>query len=265
MGREGRLVVFEIIIWVLHASSIAAESPASTPQGQAQPREDIVSILTQGNSFNMFLHLMKSTQLINQLNSQLISIKSGGLTILAPDDGAFTELKPGFLNSLSDAKKLELVQFHVLPDLVTTTNFDTITNPVRTLAGNKPGKVQLDVISYGGTVNISTGPVNTTINGLIYTDSHLAVYRVAKVLIPSEFVAPTTKTNITATSTPLPAPSPSSASASASSSASSPAPATHLPKPPTPLPPTVISAAFPFTIPLFLCSLLPLLFLLLAY
>ena len=145
---------------------------------------------------------MKTTQLINQLNSQLITIKSGGLTILAPDDSAFSELKPGFLNTLSDGQKLELLQFHVLPDYVSSSNFDTLTNPVRTLAGSKPGKVELNVISYGGSVNISTGEVNTTITGIIYTDKHLAVYKVGKVLLPSDFFA----TKIAAAPTLAPAP-----------------------------------------------------------
>ncbi|MCI05575.1 fasciclin-like arabinogalactan protein, partial [Trifolium medium] len=123
---------------------------------------------------------MKTTQLINQLNSQLLTIKTGGLTILAPDDSAFSQLKAGFLNSLSDGQKLELLQFHVISDYVSSSNFDTLTNPVRTLAGAKPGKVELNVISYGGSVNISTGEVNTTINGIIYTDKHLAIYKVGK-------------------------------------------------------------------------------------
>ncbi|XP_027342160.1 fasciclin-like arabinogalactan protein 12 [Abrus precatorius] len=164
---------------------------------------DIVGILRRANSFNVFIRLMKTTQLVNQLNSQLITIKSGGLTILAPEDSAFSELKPGFLNSLSDGKKLELLQFHVLPDYVSSSNFDTLTNPVRTLAGNKHGKVELNVISYGGSVNISTGQVNTTITGIIYTDKHLAIYKVGKVLVPSEFFP--TKT-IAAAPTLAPAP-----------------------------------------------------------
>ncbi|KAK7261375.1 hypothetical protein RIF29_27684 [Crotalaria pallida] len=148
---------------------------------------DIVGILKNANSFNIFIRLMKTTQLVNQLDSQLLTIKSGGLTILAPDDSAFSELKPGFLNTLSEGQKLELVQFHVIPDIVPSSNFDTLTNPVRTLAGTKHKKVELNVISYGGNVNISTGEVNTTINGVIYNDKHLAIYRVGKVLLPLEF------------------------------------------------------------------------------
>ncbi|CAJ1979325.1 unnamed protein product [Sphenostylis stenocarpa] len=161
------------------------ESPSdSTPE---TPTVDIVGILRQAKSFNILIRLMKTTQLINQLNAQLLTTKSGGITILAPDDSAFSELKAGFLNSLSDGQKLELLQFHVLSDYVSSSNFDTLTNPVRTLAGAKPGKVELNVISYGGSVNISTGEVNTTITGIVYTDKHLAIYKVGKVLLPMDF------------------------------------------------------------------------------
>ena len=161
------------------------QSPSdSTPD---TPAVDIVGILRQAKSFNILIRLMKTTQLINQLNAQLLTTKSGGITLLAPDDSAFSELKAGFLNSLSDGQKLELLQFHVLSDYVSSSNFDTLTNPVRTLAGAKPGKVELNVISYGGSVNISTGEVNTTITGIVYTDKHLAIYKVGKVLLPMDF------------------------------------------------------------------------------
>ena len=43
------------------------------------------------------------------------------------------------------------------------------------------------MISYRGSVNISTGEVNTTITGIIYTDKHLAIYKVGKVLLPMDF------------------------------------------------------------------------------
>ncbi|KAG4979774.1 hypothetical protein GLYMA_12G070000v4 [Glycine max] len=166
------------------------QSPSdSTPE--STPALDIVGILRKAKSFNILIRLMKTTQLINQLNAQLLTTKSGGITILAPDDSAFSELKAGFLNSLSDGQKLELLQFHVLSDYVSSSNFDTLTNPVRTLAGAKPGKVELNVISYGGSVNISTGEVNTTITGIIYTDKHLAIYKVGKVLLPTDFFAVT--------------------------------------------------------------------------
>ncbi|XP_052109491.1 fasciclin-like arabinogalactan protein 12 [Arachis duranensis] len=189
-----------LISSLMCSTTLAALSPVPPPTSAV----DILGILTRGGSFNTFIRLMKTTQLINQLTSQLITIKSGGLTIFAPEDAAFSQLKPGFLNMLSNAQKLELVQFHVLPDFVSSSNFDTLTNPVRTLAGAKQGKVELNVISYGGSVNISTGEVNTTINGIIYTDNHLAIYKVAKVLLPSDFFP----TKIAAAPAPTLAPAP---------------------------------------------------------
>ncbi|KAI5391133.1 hypothetical protein KIW84_076115, partial [Lathyrus oleraceus] len=132
------------------------ESPTDSTPDTAGTAVDIVGILRKAKSFNVLIRLMKTTQLINQLNSQLLTTKTGGLTILAPDDSAFSELKAGFLNSLSDGQKLELLQFHVISDYVSSSNFDILTNPVRTLAGAKPGKVELNVVSYGGSVNIST-------------------------------------------------------------------------------------------------------------
>ncbi|KAJ1399777.1 FAS1 domain [Sesbania bispinosa] len=121
---------------------------------------------------------MKTPQLINQLNSQLLTTKSGSITILAPDDRAFSELKASFLNSLSDGQKPKLLQFHVISDYVSSSNFDTLTNPVRKHTGAKPRKV--GVISYGGSVNISTREANTTINGIIYMDKHLVIYKVGR-------------------------------------------------------------------------------------
>ncbi|KAL4292584.1 hypothetical protein AHAS_Ahas18G0042700 [Arachis hypogaea] len=198
-----------LISSLMCSTTLAALSPMGAPPQQSKPPPptsavDILGILTRGGSFNTFIRLMKTTQLINQLTSQLITIKSGGLTIFAPEDAAFSQLKPGFLNMLSNTQKLELVQFHVLPDFVSSSSFDTLTNPVRTLAGAKQGKVELNVISYGGSVNISTGEVNTTINGIIYTDNHLAIYKVAKVLLPSDFFP----TKIAAAPAPTLAPAP---------------------------------------------------------
>ncbi|XP_057449013.1 fasciclin-like arabinogalactan protein 12 [Lotus japonicus] len=219
MMKKQSLLFFALLVSLLYSTTTLAQlSPASAPLKPATPvpttpasspkplvpslpespsdstapdtaAVDIVGILRKAKSFNVLIRLMKTTQLINQLNSQLLTIKTGGLTILAPDDSAFSELKAGFLNSLSDGQKLELLQFHVISDYVSSSNFDTLTNPVRTLAGARPGKVELNVISYGSSVNISTGEVNTTITGIIYTDKHLAIYKVGKVLLPMDFFA----------------------------------------------------------------------------
>jgi len=126
---------------------------------------------------------------MNNINSQLITAKSGGITILAPDDSAFSNLKAGFLNSLNEGQKIELVQFHILPEFVSSSNFDSLSNPVQTVAGKDPVRLPLNVNALGNSVNISTGVVNATILGVVYSDNKLGIYHVDKVLLPLDFFA----------------------------------------------------------------------------
>ncbi|KAF7805566.1 fasciclin-like arabinogalactan protein 12 [Senna tora] len=210
-----------LLLSSFYSPTTLAQSPASAPKAPAKPtpaspapavapakplvptlpqspssdtsdssNDDIIKILRKAKSFSVLIRLLKTTQIINQINSQLITTKSGGLTILAPDDGAFSQLKAGFLNSLDDNQKIELLQFHVFPIYVSSSNFDSLTNPVRTLAGANPARLQLNVTAYGNSVNISTGVVNATITGIVYSDKQLAIYHVDKVLLPLDFFQP---------------------------------------------------------------------------
>ncbi|CAL0332277.1 unnamed protein product [Lupinus luteus] len=91
---------------------------------------------------------------------------SGGLTIFAPEDTAFSKLKAGFLNSLNDIQKVELLQFHTLSSFISISNFDTLTNPVQTQAGDHSKRLQFNVTTYGGSqVGMTTGTVNATVAG----------------------------------------------------------------------------------------------------
>ncbi|XP_054812945.1 fasciclin-like arabinogalactan protein 11 [Prosopis cineraria] len=152
---------------------------------------DIVQILRKAKRFTVLIRLLKTTQLINQLNSQLATSGSGGLTIFAPEDAAFSKLKAGFLNSLNDRQKVELLQFHTISTYISISNFDTLTNPVQTQAGDDPKRLQLNVTMYGGNqVSMTTGAVNASLTGTVYTDNKLAIYQVDKVLLPLDIVLP---------------------------------------------------------------------------
>ncbi|KAL2488808.1 fasciclin-like arabinogalactan protein 11 [Forsythia ovata] len=115
-----------------------------------------------------------------------------GLTVFAPADNAFSSLKSGTLNSLSDQQKVALVQFHVLPTFLSVSQFQTVSNPLRTQAGNNDnGQFPLNVTTSGNQVNVSTGVDDATVANTIYTDNQLAVYQVDKVLLPlSIFASP---------------------------------------------------------------------------
>ncbi|KAI9076172.1 hypothetical protein K1719_041870 [Acacia pycnantha] len=99
-------------------------------------------------------------------------------------------LKAGFLNSLEDNEKIKLVRFHLFHNYVSSSNFDSLTNPVPTLAGDNPARFQLNVTAYGNSVNILTGVVNATITGAVYSYKQLAIYHVDKALLALDFFQP---------------------------------------------------------------------------
>ncbi|KNA06040.1 hypothetical protein SOVF_184700 [Spinacia oleracea] len=160
-----------------------AQAPAPGPAGPT----NITAILTKAGQFTMFMRLLESTQEADQINNQLNNSKSG-LTVFAPPDNSFSNLKSGLLNSLSDQQKVQLVQFHVLPNFISQSEFQTASNPLRTQAGNSnDGEYPLNVTTSGNQVNITTGVVNTTVSNSIYSDGQLAVYQVDQVLLPLAF------------------------------------------------------------------------------
>ncbi|KAJ6922977.1 hypothetical protein NC652_016584 [Populus alba x Populus x berolinensis] len=117
---------------------------------------------------------MKSTQEADQINTQLNN-SNQGLTVFAPPDNAFANLKAGALNSLSDQQKVQLVQFHIIPNFLSMSSFQTVSNPLRTQAGNS---------ADGNQVNITTGVNTATVANTIFTDGQLVVYQVDQVLLP---------------------------------------------------------------------------------
>ncbi|GAU15631.1 hypothetical protein TSUD_108900 [Trifolium subterraneum] len=172
-------------------SSAPAPSPSSAPT-------DIIRILKKAGGFTTLIRLLQTTQVATQINAQLLN-SNNGLTLFAPNDNSFSTLKPGFLNSLNDQQKNELIQFHELPSFVSISNFDTLSNPVRTQAGDDPERLALNITSSGNSVNLTTGVVNATVGGSVYSDHQLAIYQVDKVLLPRDFFVP---------KSPPPAPAP---------------------------------------------------------
>ncbi|XP_008789092.2 fasciclin-like arabinogalactan protein 12 [Phoenix dactylifera] len=166
--------------------TLAQPAAAPAPPGPT----NITKILEKAGQFTTFMRLLKSTQVGDQINQQLNNSNSG-LTVFAPSDNAFSSLSAGILNSLTDQQKVALIQFHVLPSFISTTQFQTVSNPLRTQAGDvNNGQFPLNVTTTGNTVNITTGIVNTTVSNTIYSDNQLAVYQVDQVLLPLDIFGP---------------------------------------------------------------------------
>ncbi|WCJ41052.1 FASCICLIN-like arabinogalactan-protein 12 [Euphorbia peplus] len=173
---------------LLFFSTALAHSPAPAPARLRNPT-NVTKILRKAGQFNTFLWLLKTTQLDTNLNSQL-GTSNNGLTIFAPSDNAFSSLKiKHILSSLTHQQLVELMQFHVVPSFISTFQFDTLTNPLKTHAGSG-GRFLLIVTTNGNTVNLSTGLTNTTIDKPVYSDDHLAIYKLHKVLLPLDIFIP---------------------------------------------------------------------------
>ncbi|XP_008793344.2 fasciclin-like arabinogalactan protein 12 [Phoenix dactylifera] len=188
------------LLVLLHFNAQTSAQPAAAPAPAPPGPTNITKILEKAGQFTTFIRLIKSTKVSDQINNQLNNSDSG-LTVFAPPDNAFSSLSAGTLNSLTDQQKVELLQFHVLPSFISMTEFQTVSNPLRTQAGDaNNGRFALNVTTVGNGVNITTGIVNTTVSNTIYSDNQLAVYQVEKVLLPLDIFGP-----------PAPAPAPSKA------------------------------------------------------
>lgn len=170
---------FLALLLLCTTTTTLSQSPAPSPSGPT----NITKILEKAGQFTTLIRLYKITQVGDQINTQLNN-SNQGLTIFAPTDNAFSALPAGTLNSLSDQQKVSLIQFHILPTFLSTSQFQTVSNPVRTQAGDSAGSFPLNITTSGNQVNVSTGVDQATVANTIYTDSQLAVYQVDKVLLP---------------------------------------------------------------------------------
>ncbi|XP_027352607.1 fasciclin-like arabinogalactan protein 11 [Abrus precatorius] len=169
-----------LLILSMFIQTIRAQTTAPAPSGPT----NITQVLEKAGQFTTFMKLLKATQVADRINSQLNN-SNQGLTIFAPTDNAFSSLKAGTLNSINTQDQLQLLQFHILPNLYTMSQFQTASNPLHTQAGNSDdGEYPLNVTTSGNQVNVTTGVVDTTVSNVIYSDNQLAVYQVDKVLLP---------------------------------------------------------------------------------
>ncbi|XP_059664419.1 fasciclin-like arabinogalactan protein 11 [Cornus florida] len=207
-----------VLLLYFHSTTTLAQLPASpalppTPPGPT----NITKVLEKAGRFSILIRLLKTTQLGDRINNQ-IRKSDQGLTILAPTDNAFSSLKSGTINSLTDQQQVQLVQFHIIPSFFNTTlEFQTASNPMRTEAGNSSfSEFPLNVTSSGTQVNVSTGIVNATLGKRVFTDNmQLAVYQVDKVLLPMSIFA-------TAATAPAPALAPGASKNKESSAGNTP-------------------------------------------
>lgn len=173
------LVLLSSFCLILQAQ---AQAQAPAPSSDSV---DLVAILQKGGQYTFLIRLLNESQQLNQIQSQLKS-NSQGLTLFAPTDNAFQNLKSGALNHLSDEQKTKLILYHVAPKYYSLADLLTVSNPVRTQASDSNGSWGLNFTGQGNQVNVSTGVVETQLNNALRQQFPLAVYQVDKVLLPEE-------------------------------------------------------------------------------
>ncbi|KAK8503974.1 hypothetical protein V6N13_021750 [Hibiscus sabdariffa] len=169
----------------LHCSTTSAQAPSPAPPGPP----DVIKIIGKAAQYTIFIRLLRSTEISDRLIGEL-NDTANGKTIFAPTDKAFSNLKSGALNSLNDEQRVELVLYHVVPIYIPLNQFQTVSNPMRTQAGDSgDGQFPLNVTTAGNTATLTTGLTTTRVAGTIYTDGQLAIYRVDQVLQPLQIFA----------------------------------------------------------------------------
>ncbi|XP_039142818.1 fasciclin-like arabinogalactan protein 9 [Dioscorea cayenensis subsp. rotundata] len=179
----GALLILSTPNLLIHAKTTPI-APGPTPAPL-----NLTGVLEKGGQYTTFLRLLKETQVGQQVQSQLNN-SYDGLTIFAPTDNAFSNLKAGTLNSLNAQEQVSLILYHVLPRYYSLVTFETASNPVRTQASGSNGVYAVNITSSTNQVNVSTGIVNTPVQTVLYSDFPLAVYSVDKVLLPYDLFGP---------------------------------------------------------------------------
>ena len=165
----------------LHAQAQAPAAPAPAPSGPV----NFTAVLEKGGQFVTFMKLLNKTQTFNQIENQLNS-SSEGMTVFAPTDNAFNNLKAGALNGLNQQQQVQLLQYHMLSKFYSLSNLLLVSNPVSTQASGHEGVWGLNFTGQSNQVNVSTGLVVVQINNALRQDFPLAVYPIDKVLLPEE-------------------------------------------------------------------------------
>ncbi|KAG2267408.1 hypothetical protein Bca52824_061963 [Brassica carinata] len=155
-----------LLIAAVILSTETSAQPAAPAPGPAGPI-NLTAILEKGGQFTTFMHLLKITQVGEQVNIQVNS-SSEGMTVFAPTDNAFQNLKAGTLNKLTADEQVKLILYHVSPKFYTLDDLLSVSNPVRTQAsGRDNGVYGLNFTGEANQVNVSTGYVETRVSNAL--------------------------------------------------------------------------------------------------
>lgn len=179
--------VLPLLLFLPFLLAAAAADVAPVPTPTPPPELNLTSILENGGQYTTLLRLLNATRVTEQITSQLKS-SYDGLTFFAPNDNAFTKLKAGTLNALTDQEQIQLLLYHLLPRYYSLSTFQTASNPLHTEASGPGGmySVNVSTSTTSPLVNLSTGVVDVPISSTLFSHFPFAVYSIDNVLQPPQ-------------------------------------------------------------------------------
>ncbi|CAD6267945.1 unnamed protein product [Miscanthus lutarioriparius] len=179
--------VLPLLLFLPFLLAMAATAADIAPGPSPPPELNLTSILENGGQYTTLLRLLNATRITEQITSQLKN-SYDGLTFFAPNDSAFTKLRAGTLNALTDQEQIQLLLYHVLPRYYSLATFQTASNPLHTEASGSGGmySVNVSTSTTSPLVNVSTGVVDVPISSTLFAHFPFAVYSIDSVLQPPQ-------------------------------------------------------------------------------
>ncbi|KAL7185958.1 hypothetical protein ACSBR2_027835 [Camellia fascicularis] len=166
-------------ISVIQVSQIlnSAEAEAPIPG----PSQLNLTVLMAKQGCKSFADLLKSSGAESTFNENL----DGGLTVFCPSDSILNSFMPKYKN-LTAAGKVSLLLYHGVPEYQSMQTLKSNNALMNTLATDGANKYDFTVQTSGEDVTLKTKVVTAAVTGTLVDEEPLVVYKIDKVLEPSE-------------------------------------------------------------------------------
>ncbi|KAL5540254.1 hypothetical protein UlMin_044494 [Ulmus minor] len=161
-------------------TSDEAEAPTAAPSAL-----NLTSILSK-QGCKSFADLLIATGADSTFQTNI----EAGLTVFCPTDGVVKGFLPKYKN-LTTTKKVSLLLYHGIPVYQSIQMLKDNNGVVNTLATDRAHKYDFSVQTDGEDLTLETKVVTSKVTGILIDEEPLAVYKINKVLLPTEIFKPT--------------------------------------------------------------------------
>ncbi|CAB4274534.1 unnamed protein product [Prunus armeniaca] len=166
-------------ISVLQISQVLTSAEAEAPT--AGPSQLNLTAILSKQGCKAFADLLISSGADTTFETNI----DGGLTVFCPTDAVINGFLPKYKN-LTTSQKVSLLLYHGIPVYQSLQMLKSNNGLVNTLATDKANKFDFTVQNDGEVVSLETEVVTAKITGTLIDEEPLVIYKVNKVLQPTE-------------------------------------------------------------------------------